>query len=258
MLMENPEQNQTQPSAAQTSEINTANNPEPKIPVSNNTNGWLVPTLVVIILLLLGSTSFFAYQYFQPKTDNPVSITQITNEQTPELTPTPSPEKIDQNNEISDWQTYSNDSYGFSFRYPSDLEETNTFAFEGTETVPAEPITAFVNPSTVVPESDALYDGLRLGYLTLEGQTLADYLTGEVEALDELYQSLWRQPGEYQQTEVTINQTSIPMISSVNSAFKTYYVEKNNDEYLVIQSTESSNDFTRQLQQIIGTIEFTE
>lgn len=61
--------------------------------------GTALPLFVIIILILIGSFSFF---YLRPKLNNTSTI--------PTATPLPDP--------YSNWKTYTNKTYGFSLRYP--------------------------------------------------------------------------------------------------------------------------------------------
>lgn len=75
---------------------------------------WL---LVLIILFLLVSTGVLAYQYYQLKTQttNPSLLSQ------PALITLPSPDPLaEADNPTVNWQTYINNYWGVSLRYPQD------------------------------------------------------------------------------------------------------------------------------------------
>lgn len=63
---------------------------------------WLLITLIVVILAGVG---FFGWNYFQSKKSA--------------VTPTPSPIATIS---VADWKTYENTTYGYSFKYPSNVE----------------------------------------------------------------------------------------------------------------------------------------
>jgi len=91
--------------------------PQTPLP-SKSTNKWLVPTLVIALIVSLGTTAFFAYQYFQNSLyTDPGQIQNINT------TPAPTPQSVnDLSDSTADWQTYSNNLYEFSFKYPAEWE----------------------------------------------------------------------------------------------------------------------------------------
>ncbi|MBI3589546.1 MAG: hypothetical protein HY093_04025 [Candidatus Liptonbacteria bacterium] len=73
----------------------------------------LVPAiLVVLAVLVIGAGAY----YFATKTKQP---TPASTNQEPQASNLPAPENT-ASNEISNWKTYRNDTYGFSIKYPSD------------------------------------------------------------------------------------------------------------------------------------------
>lgn len=85
-------------------------------------NPWLVIGLAVLILLLLGTTGFFAYQSYQLKQQalqkQPTSLPEATK--TPEI-PSPVP-TLDP---TANWKIYENKNYGFSLKYPNNFKMHN-------------------------------------------------------------------------------------------------------------------------------------
>ena len=73
--------------------------PSPKTPI--------IPSLLVLLVILLGSTAFLYYQNQQLKS-------MLASYQTPVASPTPTvtPDLM------ADWKTYTNTKYGFSIKYP--------------------------------------------------------------------------------------------------------------------------------------------
>lgn len=93
----------------------------------------LAPILIVVLIAALAAGGYFIYKL--PRT----SVTPPTPQTTPAPSPTPSPSPaLTDTEEISNWKTYTNTRYGYSFKYPQDLylktpsavENTVTFLFE--------------------------------------------------------------------------------------------------------------------------------
>jgi len=78
---------------------------------------------MLIVILLLGVAGYFAYQYFQPKNQQPnqdqVSPTPISKLPTPITDPTVG------------WQVYTNKEYGFELKYPSDYFYQENYTTRG-------------------------------------------------------------------------------------------------------------------------------
>ncbi len=75
----------------------------------------------LLIALLLGISSLFAYKYYELKqqidnqqpTPSDLVAKVITISPSPALSPKPTTDPV------ADWKTYTNDKYNFSFKYPS-------------------------------------------------------------------------------------------------------------------------------------------
>jgi len=104
-----------------------------QFPKSLTKKPWLIIGLTVLVLLLLGTTGLFAYQNYQLKkkvSREPFPSPTPTASTTASLTPTIDP--------TTEWQSYNNGEYKFSFKYPDDYylhdkflkilpENTNSF-----------------------------------------------------------------------------------------------------------------------------------
>lgn len=91
---------------------------------------WL---LVVLVVVILAGISFFTWNYLQgKKTDtNIASVNSTIATPTPDTaivvpsaTPTVSPSPIS----TADWKTYTDATYGFSFKYPASLNSRATYS----------------------------------------------------------------------------------------------------------------------------------
>ena|SRR3989344_1091106 len=80
-----------------------------------------------LILFLLAATSVFAYQNMQLQRQ--IAILQVQ----PTPTPLPAEASAKEGDPTANWKTYTNDKYGYSFKYPEDIE------------------TVVCNPETVFP-----------------------------------------------------------------------------------------------------------
>lgn len=103
--MENQEINSTTPNP----EINQQSIAQPVPQPSAKTNKFLIPLLSVATFVLLGSTIFFAYYYFQPSDTDPVA--QNTNQVLPDSSSqTPPPTEISSTNPASNPQVTTNNT----------------------------------------------------------------------------------------------------------------------------------------------------
>jgi len=88
--------------------------------VNKRKSNWLIIGLVV---LLLGTTSVFAYKYYGVKKQihhkQPIPSPQLVMNSSPSSIFSPSPMV----NPIADWKTYISTEYKFSLKYPPDLQE---------------------------------------------------------------------------------------------------------------------------------------
>jgi hypothetical protein len=75
---------------------------------------WVI-ALIIVVVAALGFAGWYVWD--KNKADNSANTTNPTAVPTPTADPT------------ADWQTYTDDTYGFSFRYPSDATASvNTYA----------------------------------------------------------------------------------------------------------------------------------
>jgi hypothetical protein len=93
-------------------------------PVKPSSNSFLVSLLSVLLLLAVIAAGFFAYQ-----TQRLVKELRIKNEELSQPTSNPvptyepglEPEPIPTEISTKDWKIYTNEKYGFEFKYPNEL-----------------------------------------------------------------------------------------------------------------------------------------
>jgi hypothetical protein len=95
----------------------------------NNTKqkSFLFISLTILVLILLGTTGFFAYQNYQLKQQIAekmalldVKSGKIDQMEIADPTSTADP--------TADWKIYTNDKYGFTFKYPNDWEYQENYS----------------------------------------------------------------------------------------------------------------------------------
>lgn len=129
--MENEVQNTPTPGSQTVSQ--KATQTPIQTPEAPKQKSWLVIGLVLLVLLLLGTTGFLAYQNIQlrkqvagiPPTPSstvgaPTPTATALSPTTVESTPTQEP--------MTNWKGYTNDKYNFTFKYPSDWEYQENFS----------------------------------------------------------------------------------------------------------------------------------
>jgi hypothetical protein len=120
--MANEEQN-TSTSETQTTPQEVTR-PVTQMPETPKQKPWLVIGLTVLVLILLGTTGFFAYRNYQLKQQ----ITQTQPAPLPELIEQPEiPSPTPTTDVTINWQSYNNDEYKFSFKYPSNYYLSDEF-----------------------------------------------------------------------------------------------------------------------------------
>ncbi len=89
---------------------------------------WLVIGLAILVLLLLGTTGFLAYQNYQLKQQvlqkQPTPLPEVTKQP---VIPSPTP-TIDS---TSNWETYTNTTAGFNIKHPSGWRKVETENWTG-------------------------------------------------------------------------------------------------------------------------------
>ena len=81
--------------------------------------------LLVVILILLGSTGFFAYHYFQPNSEIESTSNQINTTPTPEI-------KSDEVDSMPELTSYKNEKYGFELSFSPPFKPAEYDTMTGT------------------------------------------------------------------------------------------------------------------------------
>lgn len=103
--------------------------PQPaiQVPETHKRKSWFIVVISALTLLLLGTTSYFAYQNYQLKkkptqaqpTSRPTVGMPTLTTTTPSSTVTPSTPTIDP---TAGWQIYTNEKYKYSIKYPPEVK----------------------------------------------------------------------------------------------------------------------------------------
>lgn len=92
--------------------------PEQSSATQTKSSNWIIPLLTLTTLLFLFLTVFFAYLYLQstqapPANDNPTIIPEASS-------PPVSPTTLDNYDQTTNWQSYTNKELGISLKHPAD------------------------------------------------------------------------------------------------------------------------------------------
>jgi hypothetical protein len=105
-VVDTPESTHEQPNVTQESSDQPLNQPTTEPVSPKKPKKWLIPTLVVTLILALGTAGFFAYKYFFP-----VKQAISPYPQAPTSTPLVDP--------TTSWETFTNTKFGYTFKYPT-------------------------------------------------------------------------------------------------------------------------------------------
>lgn len=136
-------------------------------PTNNSTNPFLWIILVIVILVIAG---YGVYAYMTGNTNTNTANTVVTTNQN-----TNTASNINANIDTSDWQVYTNEKYGFSFRYPSDwtIEEQSGINYD-------KSIVSITSPETKQTIDEAYKRG---GYCEACGPDVSFYYYESVSAI---------------------------------------------------------------------------
>ena len=144
-------------------------NPEPP-----KDNHWItIVSMAMFVLLSLTAVAFLYYQNQQLKS-------MLASYQTPVVSPTPTATT----DPTANWKTYSNSTYVFSLKYPSNLTQGSNGSVSGPFTGTKKVIEGFADQSTVREGTDAAFDGFTL-WATTDTRTASfdKYLDNELVAM---------------------------------------------------------------------------
>ncbi|PJE68920.1 hypothetical protein COU96_02585 [Candidatus Shapirobacteria bacterium CG10_big_fil_rev_8_21_14_0_10_38_14] len=117
MQTNEPTSNQEQTNTPPAAEVPASQKPVTSKPIVS----WLLVSLVV---LLIGTTGVFAYKYFRLKRqiDNKQPVPSVPPTKVTTTGPSPAPSPLPTADPTTNWKTYSNSRFGYSFKYPETWE----------------------------------------------------------------------------------------------------------------------------------------
>ncbi len=179
----------------------------------------------------------------------------------PTLLPTPSPaaEVIATPNPTANWKTYSNTQHNFRFKHPNLDDLTNTIGIAGPQdTTNLKPVVQFANKSTIMPGTDAAFDGFAV-YVVPNPQkyTLSQYVNSQKQSLTTMFKQFRGSDYNDQTLETSLtvgNQQAILFTNTGDHVDRVYVSFPNNQQFLVIGKVQLNNNNT--FDQILSTFKF--
>lgn len=228
----NPENQNVPPSTPQQTP------PAPTTEVHKPKHNSIIFLLSFSLIVFVGIASFLAYQNWQLQ--KKVGLLQPTNSPIPTTTPDPT----------ADWETYTNTTYGFSFKYPKILSGTEA-GVAAPYTGISKDIQSFSDPSTILPNSDASFDGFSLYVVTDPlAANFEDYLSKEKAAMDD-------SPMPFMAGATRENFEN--GVSYTKDHMSYYYLPSENNEIIVVFAYVQQNSlFKTTFKEILSTFKFTE
>ena len=167
----------------------------------------------------------------------------------------PSPTPFD---ETVDWKTYSNEKYGFSFKFPSNLSDLkNQGGTSATWAIRPLSLINLGDKATIQEGSDAPYDGFSV-YVIPNLGTLSfdDFLNKEVQVASD-------RPRGIESTEITKitvgNQPAAIINYGYGVGIKGYYIQSSdNKSVIVLTRTNKTDNFLITFDKILSTFKFLE
>lgn len=211
------------------------------------TKGAIAPwLLVVFIIVLLGGGGYLVWNYISAKACKSCVIQ-------------PTPTALTSANETLGWQTYTNDTYGFSFKYPK------TWSIKKNTTLNANPIIAFIQYPASVSIEGYPANGQAIGDITVRTNKKATDLINE--ELTNLNNQSDSSRMTKDQTEKTINGAPVQILKISNTKpleglpydEVMYYFEQNSTtiKLQVIAPTDVSTKLNKTAENIFETFQFT-
>lgn len=211
---------------------------------------WLMPGIIGLLIVALGITGYFTYQYFKPQKE---AIGPAPGDPIPTITTAPTPDPT------AGWETYSGN--GYSFKYPKGLKSDTEAAGQGVESIRVQ----FIGPKQVASgrTETSLFDGYSFVVTKISSNTTK---TAQQQAQEERINSE-ENCGFDQSTISPATQTQIAGINatqySVTECFGDYtnsYLENNNNIYRITQlytgEEPEKQDYKTITNQILSTFKF--
>jgi len=221
--------------------------PVPEAPKKSNKKLFLIVGIIILVLVLVagGIGAYFLMKGQSEVSPTPTPVATIV--------PTASP------NPIADWETYTNTKYGFSIRYPLPLEifSEDRAVVSGPLEGNAVFITTIVNSDTVLPNTDAPFDGFSVYVQSLgelKGASFDDYLSNE---RDSVVQSPRGLPSAAVKT-VKLGENTYSYINSEQNLTRYFIQSPDKQRIIIFSRVNKSAEFLKTFDQILESFEFVE
>lgn len=229
---------------APTSTPNEASLPKTTVTGSPSSK-LLIPLGILFFVIVAGIAAFLGTRPISAPTPSP----------TPQLetpAPTPQPELVKQG------ELYVSEKYGFSFKH-MELSEGGTISGPAGNT--AVELITLADLATVIPDTDAPFDGFSIHVQTSNGQTLDEYIESQKVLLLENYK-LFGDPTEVEQfeTQAEIGDKEATLLTGYTWwGADLYFVELPGGDFLVLAKGEQSpGSFDETFDEVLASFVFTE
>ncbi len=203
--------------------------------------------ITILIVLFLISTAATVFLFFQNRNlqNRLWQLTAIKTPPTSIITPTLTPDPT------ANWQTYIRQDYGFSFKYPPHFSDKGIIS--GTFTGNPLFIASFSDPSTVILESDAPFDGFSVYFVSNPSSSLETYLATELEAHKQSPRGLFSSSIN----SIKVDNKSASYVD-IEQQIRRYFIPISSDKLIVFSVIRTSDDFLVTFNHVLSTFKFTD
>lgn len=209
---------------------------------SQSDNKTLLFILAISTILASLLAGFFYWQNTQLKGQIVEKmVIEEKSQETMEALQTPTPDPT------ADWETYSNNEFGFSFKYPGHFVNDGLIA--GPLTGQSNFIRSFSEPSTLREGTDAPFDGFSLYIITnTNTESFDEYISNEIDEMNS---------NEFSRMQGAVENT-FPLGTALLADLQGYYYipTPNNESVIVFAYLEANDSFQSSFDQILSTFEF--